>query len=67
MRIHCPHCDGKVYVSEAQDISPMMREYYCLCINHACGHAFFARTTVNRSVSPSQPVSKIKAHEKRAA
>lgn len=53
MRIRCPRCNGKAIIRSSKELSPTLKQLYCLCGDPECGHSFVMDLAFSHTLSPS--------------
>lgn len=54
MRINCPECDSKAYISSRKTLSREVTDIYCSCSSVECGHTFVSTLSFKHTISPSK-------------
>lgn len=52
-RVNCPHCGEPTHIKKTKELSRLVREITCHCMNDECGHVFVAAITPIRTLVPS--------------
>jgi hypothetical protein len=53
MKIICRECDGKILISEVEEVSLELNKLYCLCLNPRCAHSFVMSFCFSHSLKAS--------------
>lgn len=53
MRIYCTRCQSKAIIRSSREMSPNLRQLYCLCSDPECGHGFVMDLSFSHTLSPS--------------
>lgn len=49
----CPCCHSKAIIRDSEEITPLVRELYHICLNSECGHTWKAQLEYLYELSPS--------------
>lgn len=52
-RIRCPVCNSSSRIRSSQQVTPLVKEYFCQCDNVDCGLTWKAQMSVIYALSPS--------------
>lgn len=49
----CPACNSKAIIRDSEGLTPLVREFYFICLNVDCGHTWKAQLEYLYQLSPS--------------